>query len=374
MHYIFPMLQCIKLLFSTQTPPKVVVKLHYPSSPSAIFFAQNSILFRESLRKKQTENAASISKKEKDEELQDNEESPAGVKSALPKTEEQAVVIVQSHYRGYRVRKKMKEQRKKIAEEELSAVEFLEAQLQPAQNDTLEEAANEEAQDEADAVTDSECSGCSDTGNVQEQQKTSSEGEGASVKQNPAVQHVGEGEEQASLEELSSKSSVKIIAEPSPQQDNPDTLSADGQNQQSAVVQPRTDRDVERNHLKHEAVMPTGCKGIRRKESVRGSRKQVEAEKQGSEDKEKAAVVIQSSYRGYRRRGQLRKEGKLPCKSQEKTIKEPTEAVHVQNNDPQITKDRESTSTEAEDSKKLKGDSEKEACDLAAFSRQVRSL
>ncbi|KAM6422466.1 myosin-IIIa-like [Rhynochetos jubatus] len=344
---------------------------------AAIIFAQNSVPFRESLRKKQTENAASISEKEKDEELQDNEGSPAGAKSALPKTEEEAAVIVQSHYRGYRVRKNINfyEQHKKIAEEELSAVEFLEAQLQPAQNDTLEEAANEETQDEADAVTDSECSGYSDTRNVQEQQKASTEGEGASVKQNPAVERVGEGEEQASLGELSSKS-VKITSEPSPQQkqDNQDMRRADGQNQNCAVVQPRTDRDMGRNHLKYEAVVPTGCKGIIRKKSLRGSWKQVEAEKQGSEDKEKAAVVIQSSYRGYRRRGQLRKEGKLPCKSQEKTVKEPTEAVHVQNNNPPTTKDRESTRMGTEDSKMLKGDSEKEACDLAAFSRQISKL
>ncbi|KAF1456830.1 Myosin-IIIa, partial [Spheniscus mendiculus] len=359
-----------KELTEARNKAAITIQSHYRGHKERMIFKRR----RESLRKRQTENAASIS--EKDEELQDNEEGPAGVKSALPKTEEEAAVIVQSHYRGYRVHKQIKEQHKKIAEEELSAVEFLEAQLQPDQNDTLEEAANEETQDEADAVTDSECSGYSDTGNVQEQQKTSTEGERASVKQNPAVEHVGEGEEQASLEELSSKSSVKSTAEPSPQQEqgNQDALRADGQDQESAVVQPRTDRDVERNHLKHEAVMPTGCKGIIRKESLRGSQKQVEAEKQGSEDKEKAAVVIQSSYRGYRRRGQLRKEGKLPCKSQEKTIKEATEAMHIQNNDPQTTKDRESTSTEAEDSKTLKGDSEKEACDLAAFSRQISKL
>ncbi|XP_075561326.1 myosin-IIIa isoform X3 [Pelecanus crispus] len=341
-----------KELTETRNKAAITIQSHYRGYKERKIFKRR----RESFRKKQTENAASISKKEKDEELQDNEESPAGVKSALPEREEEAAC-------------------KKIAEEELSAVEFLEAQLQPAQNDTLEEAANEEIQDEADAVIDSECSGCSETGNVQEQQKTSTEGKGASVKQNSAVEHVGEGEEQASLEELSSKS-VKITAEPSPQQeqDNLDTLSADGQDQESAVVQPRTDRDVKRNHLKHEAVVPTGCEGVIRRESPRGSRKQVEAEKQGSEDKEKAAVVIQSSYRGYRRRGQLRKEGKVPCKSQEETIKEPTEAVHVQNNDPQTTKDRGSTRTEAEDSKTLKGDSEKEACDLAAFSRQISKL
>uniref|UniRef100_A0A8C3TQ67 non-specific serine/threonine protein kinase n=1 Tax=Catharus ustulatus TaxID=91951 RepID=A0A8C3TQ67_CATUS len=249
------------------------------------------------------------------EELQDPEESPTEVESALRKTEEEAAAI---------------------AEDELSAVEFLEAQLQPAQNDTLEEVASEETQDEPDAVIDSKCSGYSDMGNVEEQQQTSAEGEAASVNQNLD-----------SLEELP----------------------------KSAVVHPRTDRDVERNHLNRETAMPTGSKGITRKESLRrGSWKQAEAEKQGSEDKEKAAVVIQSNYRGYRRRGQLRKEGKLPCKSQEKTIKEPTEVIHIQNNNPQTTKGRESTYTEAADSKTLKGDSEKEACDLAAFSRQISKL
>ncbi|KFV90160.1 Myosin-IIIa, partial [Eurypyga helias] len=362
-----------KELTEMRNKAAVALQSHYRGYKERKIFKRR----RESLRKKQTQNAASISEKEKDEEFQDNEGSPAGMKSALLKTEEEAAVIVQSHYRGYRVRKNINfyEQHKKIAEEELSAVEFLEAQLQPAQNDTLEEAANEDTQDEADAVTDSECSGYSDTKNVQEQQKASTEGEGDSVMQNPAVEHVGEGEEQASLEESFSKT-VKITSEPSPQQeqDNQDMLSADGRNQNWAEVQPRTDGDVGRNHLKHEAVVPTGCKGIIRKESLRGSWKQGEAEKQGSEDKEKAAVVIQSSYRGYRRRGQLRKEGKLPCKSQVKAVKEPTEAVHIQNNNPQTRKDRESTRTEAEDSKMLKGDSEKEACDLAAFSRQISKL
>ncbi|NWU04260.1 MYO3A protein, partial [Urocynchramus pylzowi] len=324
-----------KELTETRNKAAITIQSHYRGYKERKVFKSK----RESLRKQEIENAATISKKENDEELQDPEESPTEVESALPRTEEEAAAI---------------------AEDELSAVEFLEAQLQPAQNDTLEEVASEETQDEPGAVTDSKCSGYSDTGNVEEQQQTSSEGEAASVKQNLAVEEVSEGEEQDSLEELPSKSSVKTSAEPRPQQeqDNQDTLSADWENQESAVVQPRTDRDVERNYLKHEAAMPTGA----------------EAEKQGSEDKEKAAVVIQSNYRGYRRRGQLRKEGKLPCKSQEKTIKEPTEAIHVQNNNPQTTKGRESTSTEAEDSKTLKGDSEKEACDLAAFSRQISKL
>ncbi|NXP38450.1 MYO3A protein, partial [Leiothrix lutea] len=324
-----------KELTETRNKAAITIQSHYRGYKERKVFKSR----RESLRKQEIENAATISEKKNDEELQDPEESPTEVESALPGTEEAAAAI---------------------AEDELSAVEFLEAQLQPAQNDTLEEVASEETPDEPDVVADSKCSEYSDMGNVEEQQQTSPEGEAASVKQNLAVEEVSEGEEQDSLEELPSKSSVKTSAELRPQQEqnNQDTLSADWQNQESAVVQPRTHRDVERNHLKREASMPTGA----------------EAEKQGSEDKEKAAVVIQSNYRGYRRRGQLRKEGKLPCKGQEKTIKEPTEAIHVQNNNPQTTKGRESTSTETEDSKTLKGDSEKEACDLAAFSRQISKL
>lgn len=254
-------------------------------------------------------------------------------------------------------------------------MEYLEAQLQPAEDVTLEEAENEETQGEGVALNNNEHTGNGDIGNVQKQKVISTKEERASVKQRPAVEHSDEGEEQASSKESSSKAFVKITAEPGPQQEqaNQDTLSADGQNQESAVVQPETNKDVERNHLKQEMI-PRGCKGIVRKESLRGSRKQAEAEKQSLEDKEKAAVVIQSNYRGYRRRGQLRKEGKLPCKSQENTAKDSTEAVHIQNKDPQTKKNKESTVTEAEGSKTQKGGSEKETCDLAAFSRQVRSL
>ncbi|NXN96793.1 MYO3A protein, partial [Rhinopomastus cyanomelas] len=339
-----------KELTERRNKAAVTIQAHYRGYKERKIFKRR----RESHRRKQAENAASISKKEKNEEVQEHEEKDKEV---------------QYHEEN-------NEEHQNIAEEELSAVEFFEAQLRPAQYDILEEASSEETQDEADTVTDSEGPGSSDTANVQEQQETSTEGEGASLKQNPAVEHTDEEEDQASLDESSSKSSVQLTAEPSPQikPNNQDTLNADGQNQECAVIQPMTDRDVERNHLKHEIVVPTGYKGIIRKESIRGSRKQSEAEKQGSENKEKAAVVIQSSYRGYRRRGQLRKEGKLPYKSKEKTIKEPTEAVHGQKDYPQARNGGGHTSTAAEGSNVLKGDSEKEACDLAAFSRQISKL
>ncbi|XP_064361966.1 myosin-IIIa isoform X2 [Dromaius novaehollandiae] len=332
---------------------------------------------RESLKEtEQTETATSVNEKEKSAELQNNEETVAGVKNNLPHTEEEAAVIVQSNYRGYRARKKIKEERQKLVEEELPAMEYFEAEMKPAENITLEEAANKESQDEVDTVTDSECTGFRDRRNTQEQKKASTKGERDSLKQNTAKQQVGEDEEQVFLEQLPNKSSVKITAEPDHQQEqtNQDTVKADEQSQVCAMVQPKSDRYLERNHLKHEVMMSTGYKGITRRESIRGSRKQVVVEKQNSEDREKAAVVIQSNYRGYRRRGQLRKEGKLPCKNQEKTIKESREAARVQNNDLKTTKNKENTGTQAEDCKTLKEGSEKEACDLAAFSRQISKL
>ncbi|NXD12772.1 MYO3A protein, partial [Nothocercus nigrocapillus] len=332
---------------------------------------------RESLKKtEQTENATSLSEKKEGTKPQNHEETVARVKSTFPHTEEEAAVIVQSNYRGYRARKMIKEQQKKLVEEELSAVEYFEAQVKPAENITLEEASSKESQDEADAVSDGRCTEFRERGNPGEQAKTSTKGERDSLKQNTEKQQVGKDEEQASLKHLPKTSSVKIRAEPDHQQEqtNQDTVKTDEQNQACAVVQPKPDRHLERNHLKHEVMMSAGSKGIIRKETIRGSRKQVVAEKQDLEDREKAAVVIQSNYRGYRRRGQLRKEGKLPCKNQDTTIKESREAVHVQSNDPKTTKDKENIGTQAEDGKTPKEGSEKEACDLAAFSRQISKL
>ncbi|XP_025900590.1 myosin-IIIa [Nothoprocta perdicaria] len=311
---------------------------------------------RESLKKtEQTENATSISEKKEDTKLQNNEETIARVKSTTPHTEEEAALM---------------------EEEELSALEYFEAQVKPAENITLEEAANKESQDEADTVIDSRCTEFREGENPGEHAKTSTRGERESLKQNTAKQQVGGDEDQVPLKQLPKKSSVKITAEPDHQHEQTiqDTVKTDEQNQACAVVHPKPDRHLERNHLKHEVVMPAGNKGIIRKESIRGSRKQVVADKQDSEDREKAAVVIQSNYRGYRRRGQLRKEGKLPCKNQEKTIKESREAAHIKSNDSKTTKAKENTGMQAEDRKTLKEGSEKEACDLAAFSRQISKL
>ncbi|EMP37022.1 Myosin-IIIa [Chelonia mydas] len=324
---------------------------------------------RESLLKKeQTENAASITEKEKDEQPQDNEEDPAVMTNSPSPAEEEAAVIVQCNYRGYRERKKIKEQHRKLADQVSSPVENFKPEVKPVQNVVQEAEAETDRKDKAATFSQSSYSGHSDRKNLEEKRKMPPRRESASMKQNPPWQHPKEKE--VSLKQPSKKMTELGLRDLTHQE----TISTVEQNQLSVVVQNKYDSHLERKHLTQEGIIPGENKGSIRKDSVRGSQKQVEPEKQGSEDKDKAAVVIQSNYRGYRRRGQLRKEGKLPSKSQERASREPTEVAHTQNNDSKITKDRERSNTQAEGRKNLKDGSAKEACDFAAFSRQISKL
>ncbi|XP_034616113.1 myosin-IIIa [Trachemys scripta elegans] len=326
---------------------------------------------RESLLKKeQTKNAASIIEKEKDEQPQDNEENPAVITNSPSAAEEEAAVIVQSNYRGYRERKKIKEHHRKLADQVSSPVENLKPEVKSVQNVARAAEAETDRKDKAAIFSQSSYPGHPDRQNLEEKRKMPPRRESASMKQNPPWQHPKEGKKQASLKQSSKKMTELGLRDLTHQE----TISTDEQNQLSVVVQNKCDSHLERKHLTQEGIIPGENKGNTRKDSVRGSQKQAEPEKQGSEDKDKAAVVIQSNYRGYRRRGQLRKEGKLPSKSQERASGEPTEVAHIQNNDSKATKDRERFNPQAEGHKNLKDGSAKEACDLAAFSRQISKL
>ncbi|XP_067418487.1 myosin-IIIa isoform X2 [Emydura macquarii macquarii] len=326
---------------------------------------------RESLLKKeQTKNATSVIEKEKDEQPQDNEENPAVMTNSPSPAEVEAAVVVQSNYRGYRERKKIKDQRRKLADQVSSPVENFKPEVKPVQNVVPEAEAETDRKDKTAIFIQSSYPGHPGRKNLEEKRKMHPRGESASMKQNFPRQHPKEGKKQASLKQPSKKMTKVGLQD----QTHQEAISTDEQNQVSVVVQNKYDSHLERNHLPHEGIIPVENKGNIKKDSVSVSQKQVEPEKQGSEDKNKAAVVIQSNYRGYRRRGQLRKEGKLPCKNQERDSKEPTEVAHIQNHDSKTTKDRESCNTQAERHQNLKDDSVKEACDLAAFSRQISKL
>uniref|UniRef100_G3WLT4 non-specific serine/threonine protein kinase n=1 Tax=Sarcophilus harrisii TaxID=9305 RepID=G3WLT4_SARHA len=141
----------------------------------------------------------------------------------------------------------------------------------------------------------------------------------------------------------------------------------------SSFIQNSSKHGKEKSHLKHEEMMPRGRKTELKQESVREKEKQVEQKKQDLEE-DKAAVFIQSKYRGYRRRQQLR-DGKPPSiKNQDLVSGKPDIERHTCRAYSYSMKPKGSFNIKARDEKDLKTISEKEAYEFTVFSKQISRL
>ncbi|KAM6449879.1 myosin-IIIa-like [Liasis olivaceus] len=112
---------------------------------------------------------------------------------------------------------------------------------------------------------------------------------------------------------LSKKVSIKSTSEPS-QQGSQERSDPAEKNQGRVAPQ---ESHLTRGSLEYVRPTPYENKAPLRSGSARGSQKHIEASQQATEDIEKAALVIQSNYREYQKRDQLRKEGKLSCENQD---------------------------------------------------------
>ncbi|XP_059516951.1 myosin-IIIa [Myotis daubentonii] len=101
---------------------------------------------------------------------------------------------------------------------------------------------------------------------------------------------------------------------------------------------------------------------------------QVEPPTRAQDKEDKAAVFIQSKYRGYRRRQQLRKDRRSSFKNQNIVPTMTEVARNTHNLYPCSTKHEESCNINMRNDKDSKAMSEKEACDLAMFSKQISKL
>ncbi|XP_048367291.1 myosin-IIIa isoform X2 [Sphaerodactylus townsendi] len=292
------------------------------------------------------------------------EVSSAIEQSSSSQTEEEAAIVLQSKFRGYRERKKVKEQCKPKAERQLSMKQSFK-EIRKSIQDTVQEV--EDGTDQTDIVLARVPSISHD----RLDNKTSAEDKEmlppagkSSMKQKPPGELSEENKSQVDSSRMPQKASVKRANEPS--QGIPLEISGTDENSHASIV--TQDCHSERGSLKHGRTIPCENKGSIRKGSMRGSQKHTVASKQSSADKEKAALVIQSNYRGYRKRGQLKKEGKLPCGNQEGKS-----GVHSQNLSSKAVRERRSSGAHTE-GHVLKDGAEKEKSDLAAFSRQISKL
>ncbi|XP_060104316.1 myosin-IIIa [Heteronotia binoei] len=345
------------------------------------------------LKKEQAERAAAESEKEKDEpnpeaemgttaeqippEVEGStadgqnsspevEDSSAVEQSSSPQTEEEAAIILQSNYRGYRERKKVQEQCKKKAEKQPSTKQSLKEARKSIHNKVQDaESGTDQNHVAAARVPSISHTNLGQKTPVEDKKMLPPAGK-SSMKQKPPRELSEEDRNQGNSSHGPQKASIKKASESS-QQIPLEISGADEKSHASVVTQ---DSHMERGSLKHGRIVPCENKCSVRKGSMRGSQKHTEASKQSSADKEKAALVIQSNYRGYRKRGQLKKEGKLPCGDQEGKG-----GGHSQNLGSKVVKERRNSSAHAEGHKNLLKDGvEKEKSDLAAFSKQISRL
>uniref|UniRef100_A0ABM5GNE3 non-specific serine/threonine protein kinase n=1 Tax=Pogona vitticeps TaxID=103695 RepID=A0ABM5GNE3_9SAUR len=287
----------------------------------------------------------------------------AVVQKSSPQTEEEAAIILQNTYRGYKERKRIKEQ--KMVERGPSSKQSFKRDEKTVQNTALETEAGMDQKDTATALTRS--ISYLDQKAPDGNKEMLLRGGGPSAQQKPPE----EGKKQTSSSRSSRRGSIKKASEAS-RQGPQERGTANEKNKSPAIP---CDSHQEKESLKQGQPIPCEHKANLRKGSLRGSLKHIEASKLASGDKEKAALVIQSNYRGYRRRGQLRKEGKLPCEHQAKAHSELKGGGPSQNLISNATKERQSSGAQAEGSKDiLKDGPVKEKSDLAAFSRQISKL
>nr|XP_056712964.1 myosin-IIIa isoform X2 [Euleptes europaea] len=286
--------------------------------------------------------------------------------SSSSQPEEEAAIILQSNYRGYRERKKVKEQCETKAEQQPPSKPSLKEAKKSVQNTVQDaEAGTDQTDVAASRVPSISRDNLRKKAPAEDKEMLPPAGK-SSMKQKPPGELSEEDKNQVDSSHMPQKASIKKASEPG--QQIPLEISGTDEKSHASIV--TQDSCPETGSLKHGRAIPCENKGSVRKGSVRGSQKHTEASKQSSADKEKAALVIQSNYRGYRKRGQLKREGKLPCGNQEGES-----GGHSQNLGSKAVKERRSSGAHSEDHKNiLKDGAEKEKSDLAAFSRQISKL
>uniref|UniRef100_G3QW52 Myosin-IIIa n=1 Tax=Gorilla gorilla gorilla TaxID=9595 RepID=G3QW52_GORGO len=303
---------------------------------------------RESFVKKQAENA--ISANERFISAPNNKGSVSVVKTSTFKPEEETTNAVESNNRVYQTPKKMNN----VYEEEVKQEFYLVGpEVSPKQKSVkdLEENSKLRKVEKEEAMIQSYYQSYTEERNCEESKAAYLERKAISERPSYPVPWLAENE-----------TSFKKTLEPTLSQRSiyQNANSMEKEKKTSVVTQsaPICSQEEGRGHLRHETV----------------KERQVEPVTQAQEEEDKAAVFIQSKYRGYKRRQQLRKDEMSSFKHQ-RIVTTPTEvARNTHNLYSYPTKHEEINNIKKKDNKDLKPTSEREACDLAIFSKQISKL
>ncbi|XP_044032781.1 myosin-IIIa isoform X2 [Siniperca chuatsi] len=278
--------------------------------------------------------------KEKEEETPEpekitNEENSTAADEEAKNEEEEAkaAVVLQSNYRGYKERKKFKERKKTMAGTEFELPSNAVVEQEGGKQSTSKEEKgekttdNQEENDEDEESTyEAEENDDSDHTQVPEDDEHTEVADEAVIEDAPATDAAKEGQEEDKKEENGQE---KTAGE--------EAIDIEEETKAATVLQSNFRGHKERKRLqdegkipakKQKARSPTGEKEVSTVISPTGDEVSevqtpeevcsVETEKE--EDETKAAVVLQSNFRGHKERKQLEKEGKIPKRKKEKEV------------------------------------------------------
>ncbi|XP_008000758.3 myosin-IIIa isoform X4 [Chlorocebus sabaeus] len=303
---------------------------------------------RESFVKKQAEDAISANKRFIS--APNNKGSVSVVKTSTFKPEEETTNAVESKNREYQTPKKMNN----VYEEEVKQEFYLVGpEVSPKQKSIkdLEENSKLTKVEKEEAMIQSYCQRYTEERNCEELKAAYLERKAISERPSYPVPWLAENE-----------TSFKTILEPTLSQRSvyQNANSTEKEKKTSVVTQsaPICSQEGGGSHLRHETV----------------KERQAEPVAQAQEEEDKAAVFIQSKYRGYKRRQQVRKD-KMSSFKHQRIVTTPTEvARNTHNLYSYPTKHEETNNIKMKDNKDSKATSEREAWDLAIFSKQISKL
>ncbi|XP_006871745.1 PREDICTED: myosin-IIIa [Chrysochloris asiatica] len=308
---------------------------------------------RESFLKKQTENA--VSTKEAFVSAPNNNESTSAVKTSTFKAEKEAINAAESNSQGYQMLKKLNTMNGEEAEQESCLAGDSRAELSPKQKNIkdLEEGSKIRNMEKEDAEIQCYCQRYTEEKHFEDSKMAYLEKNGTSESPNSSGLWFAEnGTKQPSFKNtleprLSQRSSYQ------------NANSKEKEKKTSVVTQNGQICSQKKSHPRHGTVKERqGDKMI-----------------QDLEEEDKAAVFIQSKYRGYKRRQQLRKDGVSSSFKNQKMAAATMEVAGHTHHLYSCPITHEGTChINSRDNQDTKAISDKEACDLAIFSKQISKL
>ncbi|XP_077930210.1 myosin-IIIa [Halichoerus grypus] len=306
---------------------------------------------RESSVKKQIENA--VSTNETVIPAPNNKESTSVVKTSTIKAEEEGTLAIENNNRGYQTQKKVNNMFEEEAKQEPHLVgdPWAEGHSQKKYMKDLEENSKIRKVEKEETVVQNYYQRYAEERNSEEPKAAYLERKALSERPSyPGLR---------SVENETKQPSFRKTLEPSLSQKSvyQNTNSKEKEKKTSVVTQKAPACSQQRCHLRPGMVRE----------------RQAEARVRAQEE-DRSAVFIQSKYRSYKRRQQLRKDRVSSFKNQ-KIVATPTDvARNTHDLYSYPTKHEESCNSRTKNDKDPKTVLEKEACDLAIFSKQISKL